>query len=68
MELQERNIKVLLTEISKVNIGATPEIMIEIFKFKDHSYHLRKNKCLERGIIKSCKYGNETVPNLGAKL
>ena len=42
--------------------------MTEIFKFKDHSYDLRNNNCLERLIIKSCKYGSETVSNLGAKL
>ena len=42
--------------------------MTETFKFKDHSYDLRKNNCLERGIIKSCKYGSETVSNLGKKL
>ena len=42
--------------------------MTEIFKFKDHSYNLRKNNCIERQMIKSCKYGSETVSNLGAKL
>ena len=41
--------------------------MTEIFKFKDHSCDLRKNNCLERRIIKSCKYGSETVSNLGAE-
>ena len=41
--------------------------MEEIFKFKDHSYHLRKNNCIERQIIKSCKYSSETVSNLEAK-
>ena len=51
----ERNIQVLLTEIFKVKSGTAPEIMTEIFKFKDHSYHLRNNNCLERRIIKSCK-------------
>ena len=65
--IHERNIQVLLTEIFKVKSGAAPEIMTEIFKFKDHSYDLRKNNCLERRIIKSCKYGSETVSNLGAK-
>ena len=54
--IHERNIQVLLTEI-----------MTEIFKFKDHSYDLRKNNCLERRVIKSCKYGSETVSNLGGK-
>ena len=48
--------------------GAAPEIMTEIFKFKDHSYDLRKNNCLETRIIKSCNYGSETVTNLVAKL
>ena len=41
--------------------------MTEIFKFKDQSYDLRKNNCIERRIIKSCKYGSETVSNIGAK-
>ena len=26
------------------------------------------NNCLERGVIKLCKYGSETVSNLGVKL
>ena len=42
--------------------------MTEMFIFKDHSYDLRKNDCLERRIIKSSKYGSDTVSNLGAKL
>ena len=64
----ERNIQVLLTEIFTVKSGVAAEIMTEIFKFKDHSYDLRKNNCLERRISKSCKYGSETVLILGAKL
>ena len=42
--------------------------MTEFFKFKDELFDFRKNNCLERRIIKSCKYGSETVSNLGAKL
>ena len=64
----ERNIQVLLTEIFKVKSQAAPEIMTEMFKFKDHSYDLRKNNYLEKRIIESCKYGSETVSNLGEKL
>ena len=64
----ERNIQVLLTEIFKVKSRVAPKIMTEIFKFKDHSYDLRKNNLLERRFIKSCKYGSETVLNLWAKL
>ena len=66
--IHERNIQVLLTEIFTLKSGAALEIMTEIFKFKDHSYDLRKNNYLERRIIKSCKYVSETVSNLGAKL
>ena len=42
--------------------------MSEISKLKDHSYELRNNNCIERSIIKSCKYGSETFSNLGTKL
>ena len=66
--IHERNIQVLLAEVFKVKSGAAPEIITEIFKFKDHSHDLRKNNCLERRILKSCKYGTATVSNLGAKL
>ena len=66
--IHERNIQVLLTEIFKVKSGDAPEIMIEIFKFKGHSYDLRNNNCIGRRIIKLYKYGSEIVSNLGAKL
>ena len=66
--INKRNIQVLLTEIFTLKSGAALEIMTEVFKLKDHSYDLRKNNYLERRIIKTCKYGSETVSNLGAKL
>ena len=59
--IYERNIQVLLTETFKVKSGVAPEIVTEIFKFKGHSYDLRKNNSIERRIINSCKYGSETV-------
>ena len=45
--IHERNIQVLLTEIFKVKSRFVPEMMKEIFKFKDYSYDLRKNNCIE---------------------
>ena len=45
-----------------------PEIMAEIFKFKDQSYDLRKNNYIEARILKLCKYVSKTVLNLGTKL
>ena len=52
----------------KVQSSAAPEIMTEIFKFKDHSYDFRKDNSIQRLIIKSFIYDSETVSNLGAKL
>ena len=66
--IHERNIQVLLTEVFKVKSGAAPEITTEILNFKDYSYDLRKNNCLEKRIIQSCEYGSETVSNLVAKI
>ena len=66
--IHERIIQVLLTDIFKVKSGVRSEIITQSFKFKDHSYDLRKNNCIEKRIIKSSKYGSETVSNLGAKL
>ena len=56
----ERDDSVIIHEstINKnIQSEAAPELMTEIFKFKDHSYDLSKNDCLEKRIIKSYKYG-----------
>ena len=41
--IHERIIQLLLTEMFKVKSRIGLEIMTEIFKFKDHSFDLRKN-------------------------
>ena len=48
--IHERIIQVLLTVIFKVKSGVGSKIMTESFKFKDHSYGLRKNNCIEKQI------------------
>ena len=48
--IHERIIQVLLTVIFKVKRGLGSKIMTEVFKFKDHSYDLRKNNCIEKQI------------------
>ena len=48
--IHERIIQVLLTVIFKVKSGVGLKIMTENFKFKDHSYDLRKNNCIEKQI------------------
>ena len=44
--IHERIIQVPLTVIFKVNSEFGSRIMTESFKFKDHSYDLRKNNCI----------------------
>ena len=36
-----------LTKIFEVRSRFAPKIMTEILKFKDHSYYLRENNCIE---------------------
>ena len=50
LERDELVTQVLLTVIFKVKSGIGSKIMTEIFKFKDHSYDLRKNNCIEKQI------------------
>ena len=48
--IQERIIQVLLTVAFKVKSGFVSKIMTEVLKFKDHSFDLRKNNCIEKQI------------------
>lgn len=54
--IHERNVKIPLAEIFKVKSRLAPEIMIEVFRFKDRSYDLRNNDSIHRSNIKSCAY------------
>ena len=46
--IHEIIIQELLTVIFKVKSRVKSKIMTESFKFKDHSYDLRKNNCIEK--------------------
>ena len=46
--IHERIIQVLLRVIFKVKSGVGSKIMPQSLKFKDHSYDLRKNNCIEK--------------------
>ena len=48
--IHKRIIQALLTVIFKAKSGVGSKIMTESFKFKDHSYGLRKNNCIEKQI------------------
>ena len=48
--IHERIIQGLLRVIFKVKSGVGSKIITESLKFKDHSYDLRKNNCIEKQI------------------
>ena len=66
--IHENNIQKLVTEIFKVKIGEAPEIMQEIFQFKENHYNMRCNDKILRDNVKTTHYGLETLSTLGSKL
>ena len=54
--IHERNVKIPLAKIFKAKSRLAPEIMTEVFRFKDRSYDLRNNDSIQRSNIKSCAY------------
>ena len=59
----------LATELFKVKNSLSPEIMEEIFVFKENeTYNLRSGNQLARKNIQTTQYGIESVSNLGDKL
>ena len=57
-----------MTEIYKVKTGKAPEIMNEIFKFKQNCYDMRSNDKIQRHNVRTVHYGTETIITLGSKL
>ena len=59
----------MATELFKVKNGLSPEIMKEIFVFREgDTDNLRSGNHLARKNIRTTQYGIESVSNLGAKL
>ena len=66
--IHQRNLQCLVYEIFKAQHSLSPEIMSEIFKFKDTQYNLRNNMRLQGRNVKTVSYGNESVSALAPKL
>ena len=58
----------LATEIFKTKNGYNPSLMNEIFTFVEPAYNLRNPNSLKRTIVKTVKYGTETLSWLGPKI
>ena len=67
--IHQRNLQVLATEIFKAKNDLSPEIMKEVFEFKEPSYSLcPKGNCFLRGNIKTALYGNKLIKYLPPRI
>ena len=67
--IHTRNLQYLVTEIFKVEIGISPIIMTEIFKFCDNTtYNPRSGQVLESRHNRTNNFGVESVLILGTKI
>ena len=69
VSIHERNIKILATEMFKVNENLAPPQMHEIFKLQDQSqYNLRHDSLFSRPLVKSVYKGTESLSFLRPKI
>ena len=68
LTIHQRNIHKLMIEIFKVKIGASPEIMEDLFHIISISYNLRQDLKFKSRNIRTVRYGSETASFLGPAL
>ena len=69
VSIHERNIKILSTEMFKVNKNLAPPQMHDIFKLKDQPhYNLRYNSLFFTPLVKSVYKGTESLSFFGPKI
>ena len=66
--IHQRNLQYLVYEIYKAQHSLSPEIMSEIFVFRDAQYSLRNNTKLQGRNVKTVSYGTESISALAPKL
>ena len=66
--IHQRNLQLLATEIFRTKKELNPNIMEEIFTFKDVDYELQNNRSLKIGNLKTVYDGTESLTNLGPKI
>jgi len=66
--IHQRNLRILAFEIYKTKNNLSPNIMNEIFKWKQPHYCLRNNDSLLSRNVKSVLYGTESITALAPKI
>ena len=68
MSIHQRNLQVLATEIFKVKLNISPEILKELFSFNARNYNLRSQSTLKRIKTNSVYFGSESLSSLVPKI
>ena len=68
LKIQQKNLKLLVTEILNVKIGCYPDIMKEIFEIENQNYNFSYDFSVKRCNIRSVYYGIETASFIGPKI
>ena len=67
--IHQKSLQLLATEIFKVKMSISLEIMNKIFDYsKNYAYKLRCDNCLSRSNIHSTHFGIESIANIAAKI
>ena len=66
--IHQKNLQLLATEMFRTKKELNPNIMEEIFTFKDVDYDLQNNTSLKIGNLKTVHCGTESLTNLGPKI
>ena len=61
MKIQQKNFKILATEIYEAKNNFGPKIMADIFHFVEKPYNLRNNSIIQRQANRTVYFGNSFI-------
>ena len=67
VSIHQKNLQVLATEIFKVKLNISPEILKDLFTFNVRNYNLRSQSKLKRIKTNSVYFGSESLSSLTPK-
>ena len=67
VSIHQKNLQVLATEIFKVKLNISPEILKDLFTFNVRNYNLRNQSKLKRIKTNSVYFGSESLSSLTPK-
>ena len=68
VSIHRRNLQALATEMFKIHMSLSPDILRQIFVPKISLYNLRRNNTFERRQVHSVYHGTESLSFLGQKI